>query len=188
VGEKIPITSCYGPRRLLNKFHDFHEGVDFGARSNSPVHAVAPGKVIWIGSMGCAGHTIIIQHRLKGNRTVLSLYKHLKQFQVAVGQRVKGGQRIAFSGSSGKALKANQAADKRGCVTGPHLHVEFKFLKDETNPQSFAKILRDSGGRLSELAVRANPGQFLSRVKNRCSASGLDRVGSPVTKLNRGED
>lgn len=189
VAEKIPITSCYGPRRLLNKFPDFHEGVDFGARANSPVSAVASGKVIWIGSMGCSGQTVVIQHRIKSRPVVFSLYKHLKKFQVAVGQFVKAGQLIAYSGASGSPLRGSQAADKRGCVSGPHLHVEFKLLKAETSLSQAAKTLRKWGGGLSEVADRANPSRFLPDVKNYCSrfVSSLDSPDTPITKLNYGK-
>lgn len=188
VAEKIPITSCYGPRRLLNKFQDFHEGVDFGARANSPVSAVAAGKVIWIGSMGCAGQTVVIQHRIKGKPVVFSLYKHLKKFQVAIGQYVKAGQLIAYSGASGKPLSGSQDPEKRGCVSGPHLHVEFKLLKTENRPDQAAKTLRKWGGGLSEVADRANPSRFLPGVKNHCSrVSSLDSLDGPITKLNYGK-
>ncbi|MDZ4676043.1 MAG: M23 family metallopeptidase [Oligoflexia bacterium] len=167
--KNIPVTSCYGPRRLLNKFADFHEGIDYGAATNTPVHAVASGKVLWTGFVGCSGHVIILQHRLKNRAVVYSLYKHLKNFVVKVGQQVRPGQMIAYSGSSGRQLLRSQEASKRGCVIGPHLHVEFKLLRPGLTAGSVQETVKRTRGHLSDMVMPMHPALFIPELQGRCS-------------------
>src|SRR5262249_47405684 len=94
------VTSCYGPRRLLDKFRDFHEGIDFHAQMKTPVVAVADGRVIWEGPSGCAGRTLVVEHTLSTGQTVFSIYKHLRGYLVKPGDVVSSGQHVAMSGAS----------------------------------------------------------------------------------------
>jgi len=165
----VPVTSCYGARHLLNKFYDFHYGVDFGARAKTPVSAVASGKVIWLGSMGCAGRGIVIEHKLKSGDTVFSLYKHLKKYLVISGQHVDAGQRIGLSGASGKKLDMSQAPSKRGCVLGPHLHLEFKLVRKPWTTRDVELTLKKTKGHLSDTVVGVDPSRFIPPLKDHCS-------------------
>jgi murein DD-endopeptidase MepM/ murein hydrolase activator NlpD len=65
------------------------------------------GRVIRAGWAGGYGWMVMIDH----GRDVLSLYAHLSEIRVEVGQRVDGQQLIGLSGSSGNAR-------------GAHLHFE----------------------------------------------------------------
>ncbi len=91
-------------------YYDGHDGYDYGLYYE-PVAAAAPGTVIladWSvpSCHSClSGLTVEISH---GNG-LLSYYGHLSEIGVAKGQRVKRGQVIGISGSTGTA-------------TGPHLH------------------------------------------------------------------
>jgi murein DD-endopeptidase MepM/ murein hydrolase activator NlpD len=163
------ITSCYGHRRLLGKFYDFHSGIDFGAPKNTPVIAVAPGKVIWTGSMGCAGEALVIRHYLKNKTTVFSIYKHLSKYKVAVGDSVRGGQPVALSGATGERLAYNQTGEKHGCITGPHLHVEFKLLRPELTQGAVERMLKKTNGHMADTVIPINPLHFLPKLKTRCS-------------------
>jgi hypothetical protein len=89
-----------------------HKGIDFAAKTGTPVNATASGTVIAAGPIaennGRYGNTVIIDH---GGRQ--SLYAHLSSVNVKPGQQVQAGQRIGAAGATGFA-------------TGPHLHLEVR--------------------------------------------------------------
>ena len=112
------ISSKYGRRRdPFTKKSIFHRGIDIACHNNSKVKASAGGKVIHREWLGGYGHTIIIQHQ-NGYQT---LYGHLNSYKVKKGARVKQGQLIALSGSTGRS-------------TGPHLHFEVRRKGRSTRP------------------------------------------------------
>ncbi|MFT7375128.1 MAG: murein DD-endopeptidase MepM/ murein hydrolase activator NlpD [Oceanospirillaceae bacterium] len=107
------ISSKYNPNRkhpVLKTIRP-HRGVDYAASTGTPIKASGDGKVIWRGTKGGYGRTIILQHA--GIYT--TLYAHMSKYnsKVKKGSRVKQGQVIGYIGSS-------------GLVTGPHLHYEFR--------------------------------------------------------------
>jgi murein DD-endopeptidase MepM/ murein hydrolase activator NlpD len=85
----------------------FHKGVDFTARSGTPVHAVASGVVTWAGWDKDYGRLIEIRHS-DGYRT---RYAHNSAILVKPGDVVEKGQAIARVGRTGRA-------------SGTHLHLE----------------------------------------------------------------
>lgn len=84
-----------------------HIGVDIALNKNSFVYSTAIGKVEKIDTNEQFGIHIWISH----NKNYKTLYAHLSKVMVNVGDSVKRGQVIGFSGSSGHS-------------TGPHLHYE----------------------------------------------------------------
>jgi len=114
------ISSRFGKRHhpVLNKMR-LHKGVDYAARSGTPIKASGDGKVIFRGKKGGYGRTVIIQH---GGR-YSTLYAHMSRFKKGVfaGKRVKQGQIIGYVGRSGRA-------------TGSHLHYEFRVNGVHRNP------------------------------------------------------
>jgi murein DD-endopeptidase MepM/ murein hydrolase activator NlpD len=102
---------------LLNKRP--HKGVDYAAKSGTPIYAAGDGKVIFKGKKGGYGKVMILQHGTK----YTTLYAHLKTYnrKLRNGSRVKQGQTIAYVGSTGLA-------------TGPHLHYEFRVNGVHRNP------------------------------------------------------
>ncbi len=96
-----------------------HKGVDYAARTGTPVKASGDGKVIHVGNKGGYGKTIIIRH---GGRYT-TLYGHLNGYARGIrgGKKVKQGQVIGFVG-------------KTGLATGPHLHYEFRVNGVHRNP------------------------------------------------------
>ncbi|MGT2929837.1 RICIN domain-containing protein [Streptococcus dentasini] len=89
-----------------------HGGIDYAVPEGTPVHAARDGVVKIAGSghswMGWqAGNAVLLQHA-DGMHTG---YAHLSQIIVSVGEQVRQGQVIGYSGST-------------GLVTGPHLHFE----------------------------------------------------------------
>ncbi|MCP4788718.1 MAG: peptidoglycan DD-metalloendopeptidase family protein [Gammaproteobacteria bacterium] len=115
------ISSKYNPKRLhpILKTVRPHRGVDYAAATGTPIKASGDGKVIWRGTKGGYGRTVIIQHA--GIYT--TLYAHMSKYnsKVRSGSRVKQGQVIGYIGSSGTA-------------TGPHLHYEFRVNGVHKNP------------------------------------------------------
>ena len=115
------ISSGFNPKRLhpILKTVRPHRGVDYAAATGTPIKASGDGKVIWRGTKGGYGRTVIIQHA--GIYT--TLYAHMSKYnsKVKKGSRVKQGQIIGYIGMSGTA-------------TGPHLHYEFRVNGVHKNP------------------------------------------------------
>jgi len=102
------LTSRFGYRRdPFTGFRSYHTGIDIACRYGTPVHAAKEGKVVYAGLRFGLGRTVVLEHEF-GYRT---LYGHLSSFKVEKGDRVRKGEIIGFSGSSGRS-------------TGPHLHFE----------------------------------------------------------------
>jgi murein DD-endopeptidase MepM/ murein hydrolase activator NlpD len=117
------ISSNFNPNRrhpVLNTLRA-HKGVDYAASNGTPVMAAGDGKVIFRGTKGGYGNTVIVQHG--GNIT--TLYAHLSKFnrQARNGSRVKQEQVIGYVGQSGLA-------------TGPHLHYEYRKSGVHLNPRT----------------------------------------------------
>jgi len=73
------------------------KGIDIGGSSGQPIHAAAPGKVVYSGSgLRGYGKLIIIKH----NKTYLSAYAHNSQILVKEGQEIAKGQKIAEMGNT----------------------------------------------------------------------------------------
>ncbi len=96
-----------------------HRGVDYAAKIGTPIKAAGDGKVVFRGTKGGYGRTVIVQHG--GNIT--TLYAHMSGYRrgVSTGTRVQQGQIIGYVGKSGLA-------------TGPHLHYEFRVNGTHRNP------------------------------------------------------
>jgi murein DD-endopeptidase MepM/ murein hydrolase activator NlpD len=96
-----------------------HRGTDYAAATGTPIKAAGDGKVIWLGTKGGYGKTIILQH---GNN-ITTLYGHMSKYNSKLknGARVKQGQTIGYVG-------------KTGTATGPHLHYEFRVAGVHKNP------------------------------------------------------
>ena len=103
------------------KIRRFHYGMDFSAPIGTEVYATGDGVVKSTQTSNTGfGRWVIIDHGF-GYET---LYGHLNQFNVKVGQTVKRGSVIAFVGNAGKS-------------TGPHLHYEVHKNGKPVNPQFF---------------------------------------------------
>lgn len=99
-----------------------HKGVDYAAKTGTPVRTTGDGKVVHRGRKGGYGRAIIIQH----GTCYSTLYAHLSKYsnKARLGKRVTQGQIIGYVGSSGLA-------------TGPHLHYEFRADGVHRNPLRF---------------------------------------------------
>ncbi|HID54895.1 TPA: M23 family metallopeptidase [Candidatus Poribacteria bacterium] len=118
------MTSPFGWRiHPITGRREFHRGVDLAARIGTPVRAATAGRVIFAGRLGGYGLAVIIEHK----NSISTLYGHLSVISVGLGQRVKGGERIGFSGNSGLS-------------TGPHLHFEVRVKDEPVDPRRFIRF------------------------------------------------
>jgi murein DD-endopeptidase MepM/ murein hydrolase activator NlpD len=103
------VTSTLGDLRRDAKTGKewLHQGVDVSAPIGTPVRATGDGVVTFAGVQHGYGKLIVIDHP-NGSTTK---YAHLDKIDVALGQKVDRGQRIAESGNT-------------GIGTGPHVHYE----------------------------------------------------------------
>ncbi|MFA7381806.1 MAG: M23 family metallopeptidase, partial [Bacteroidia bacterium] len=85
----------------------YHNGIDFAMPIGTQVSAV-DGGVVTIADMGDYGLTVIVKHAWGE-----SIYGHLSEVKVSVGQNISKGDIVALSGSTGTS-------------TGPHLHFGIK--------------------------------------------------------------
>ncbi|MCS7164388.1 MAG: M23 family metallopeptidase [Thermodesulfovibrio sp.] len=120
---KGEITSNFGKRQNPKYgYEEIHTGIDISVPSGTEVKATADGIVVFSGYQGRNGNVVVIKHGY-GFTTV---YAHNKQNLVSVGQKVKRGDVIAISGST-------------GFTTGPHLHYEVWKNNLPVNPLSYLK-------------------------------------------------
>ena len=110
--------------RITQGFRWYHRAIDIANKIGTPVLAADAGKVIvagWPDNVGY-GNRVIIDH---GNGFV-TLYGHMSQVHVVVGQTVTRGNVIGLLGSTGRS-------------TGPHLHFEIRLNGDDVNPMNYFK-------------------------------------------------
>jgi murein DD-endopeptidase MepM/ murein hydrolase activator NlpD len=106
VGE---LTSGFGARWGTN-----HKGIDIANSIGTPIHATMAGEVIDSGPASGFGMWVRLQHA----DGTISVYGHINESMVSVGQQVAAGEQIATIGN-------------RGQTTGPHLHFEIWLNGEE---------------------------------------------------------
>jgi murein DD-endopeptidase MepM/ murein hydrolase activator NlpD len=113
------VTSGFNKNRYhpVLKTRRPHNGVDFGAPTGTPIHAVGDGVVTWSGPNGGHGRFVKLDHEGPYETS----YSHLSRVSVRKGQRVRQGDTIGYVGSTGLA-------------TGPHLHYQFWVNGKYVNP------------------------------------------------------
>lgn len=121
-----PVTSLYGPRRIICNGYGctvpFHGGVDMADPCGRPIKAANAGTVVSAKNDGSFGYRVIIDHG-GGTRTY---YGHMRagSFTVSAGQQVSGGQTLGEVGDT-------------GVVTGCHIDVKVDDGGNQTNPSNF---------------------------------------------------
>ena len=120
------LTQRFGPTTLALEpamfgYPHFHTGVDLAVPVGTPVAAAAAGEVVQVGS-GTTGYGTYVMIAHGGG--LVTLYGHLSQALVGVGQWVAQGQAIGLSGSTGDS-------------TGPHLHFEVRLNGEPVDPLGY---------------------------------------------------
>lgn len=98
-----------------------HTGIDLAAPLGTPVQAIRSGNVIQVGTHRGLGRFVELEHR----QGLKSLYAHLAETDVAVGQRVRQGQRIGTVGKTGNA---------RHPLIEPHVHLQVTRAGEPMDP------------------------------------------------------
>ncbi len=119
----VRISSGFDTHRkhpVLNRIRA-HKGVDYAARTGTPVKSAGDGEVVFRGRKGGYGQVIIVKH----GEHFETLYAHLANFKkgLKLGAQVRQGEVIGYVGQTGLA-------------TGPHLHYEFRIDGVHRNPET----------------------------------------------------
>ena len=115
------VTCAYGWRiHPIWGDERFHSGVDLGASQGTPIYAIAAGTVTTATYGDANGYYVSISH---GNGYG-SVYCHMTNYIVSVGDSVSQGQVIGYVGSTGWS-------------TGPHLHFEIHVNGSTVNPMDY---------------------------------------------------
>ena len=105
----------------IYKTRKFHAGMDFSAKTGTPIYATGDGKVFKVSkSKRGYGNHVIIDHGY-GYKT---LYAHMSKTAVTKNQKVARGDVIGFVGNTGKSV-------------APHLHYEVHKDGKKINPVNF---------------------------------------------------
>ncbi|MBI2569865.1 MAG: M23 family metallopeptidase [Candidatus Schekmanbacteria bacterium] len=133
-------TSLYGERRLYNKtsWHR-HLAMDIAHLAGAEIVASGDGTVAYADVLGIYGNCIIIDHGWR----IYSLYAHLASLEVAKGDTVKAGQRIASMGDTGLA-------------GGVHLHYSILVANVYVSPDQFLQKMAELAAEKTQPAAE-NP-------------------------------
>jgi len=105
----------------FTKIRKFHKGMDFSAKSGTPIYATGDGIVKKADAkVSGFGNHIEINH----GYGYMTLYAHLSKYKVRAGQKVKRGDIIGYVGSTGRS-------------EAPHLHYEVHKNGEVVNPLNF---------------------------------------------------
>jgi len=115
-----PLDTNFGTRRIVNDLPKSpHNGADLAAGEGQEIRAPNSGKVSIIYEGYLTGKSLILDH----GGGLYSVYFHLSDTRVNLGDEVSKGQVIALAGSTGAA-------------TGPHLHFSLRLDKNYVNPRT----------------------------------------------------
>jgi murein DD-endopeptidase MepM/ murein hydrolase activator NlpD len=119
----------------IYKTTKFHAGMDFTAPTGTPIYATGDGKVVRADAEASGyGNHVRIDH----GYGYVTLYAHMSEIDVKIGQTVKRGDVIGYVGNTGKSV-------------GPHLHYEVRkndipinpinFYFNDLSPEEFARMV-----------------------------------------------
>lgn len=159
-----PIGDRFGARRKGGRTHT---GIDFPAQAGTPIGAAGVGVTEFAGrNRGGYGNLVVVRHRL-GYTT---WYAHLSTITTFVGEKVTGGTRLGFVGSTGNA-------------TGPHLHFELRKNATPIDPmpyllQAVATRASGTGGGVAARAcpIREPLVRYRRAELDACRATNLTRA------------
>jgi len=129
---QVPIPGAtggrnFGHRRVFNgEPRAPHSGADLSAATGTPIHASNRGRVVLAKDFFFNGNAVFIDHGLG----VYTMYLHLSEILVDVGDFVDRGQVVGLAGATGR-------------VTGPHLHWGARILDARVDPFSLLTLTRD---------------------------------------------
>ena len=116
------MVSGFGMRmHPVSKVWRMHTGMDFSAKTGTPIYATGDGLVTFAGS-DASGYGIHV--KIDHGYGYQTLYGHMSKLLTKKGRRVKRGEIIGEIGST-------------GISTGPHLHYEVIYRGQKVNPINY---------------------------------------------------
>ena len=92
----------------------------FPTSQNGPVMAANDGRVVWASDLGIYGNCVVLDH----GYALQSIYGHMRQIDVKVGDMVKKGQKMGIAGETGLA-------------GGVHVHFGMQIDGVQINPREW---------------------------------------------------
>ena len=121
------LPPALGPISEPFNLNEEHYAVDIVLEENTPIKAIADGRVIFSEWTAQTGYVIIIEHDLG----LLSVYKHNASLTKKQGDAVLAGEVIANAGNTGELS------------TGIHLHFELWMDSYPMNPENFFNFSKE---------------------------------------------
>jgi murein DD-endopeptidase MepM/ murein hydrolase activator NlpD len=145
-----PASSPFGPTRKYIgvsvvtgkpcESESIHRGYDIAVGIGTPILAPAPGEVILADmELYYEGGAVFLDH----GHGLVSLFMHMSEINVAVGDRVEAGEPLGLSGNTGR-------------TTGPHLHWGVRW-RDASRSDRDGDIFIDPALLLELSVVSAEP-------------------------------
>jgi len=122
-----PVLGTRITSRIGKRMGRDHTGIDIAAQTGTVVIAAMDGEIENLGYQGAYGLSITIMHE----NDYSTKYAHLSVVLIKKGEKVKKGQIIGYSGSTGYS-------------TGPHLHFEVRYGNIVLNPEFFLSSFEES--------------------------------------------
>ena len=119
---KYYVSSEQGWRKLWG-MDDYHYGIDLACAANTEIYAANAGEVVTSTYHNSYGNYVLIDHG--GGKA--TLYAHMNQRLVNVGDKVEKGQLIGKVGSTGNS-------------SGNHLHFEVRENGEVQNPRNYINL------------------------------------------------
>lgn len=119
------------------RWGSFHDALDIYVGYGSPIYAANNGVVVdaksgcYPGDTRCnggRGNYVIVNHNVGGYYTI---YMHLKEYYVSIGQTVVRGQKIAAMGNTGYVVPTPSSGNPYG---GTHLHFSVRVGGPNATP------------------------------------------------------
>lgn len=118
------VTSPFGGGRVVNGVRrSVHYGLDLDGRTGEPIMAANRGVVALVGDFFYGGTSVYLHH----GQGLMTVYHHMSQALVAVGDTVERAQVIGRVGATGR-------------VTGPHLHWGAQYGLISFDPDDLLKL------------------------------------------------
>jgi Peptidase family M23 len=136
-----------------------HLGFDLSDTQTTPVKAANDGRVVWAADLGIYGNCVVLDH----GYALQSIYGHMRQIDVKVGDMVQKGQKMGMEGQTGLA-------------GGVHLHFSMQIDGVQINPREWwdehwihdrvmSKLAPGTASGSKESAVSAPPKTAKSKAR-----------------------
>ena len=167
--ENSPRFLCPVDYEYISRYMDYaHRGDDLTADTGTPVYAAQDGVVTYAEFHSSYGNCVILDHGvgLDGNRWA-TLYAHMDDYAVAIGQTVKAGELIGHVGTTGNS-------------TGPHLHFELLCNGIPAQPRYFTAY--------QEADTRTLTAKVVQEQEDRESQAWIEMLPSMQEELQKKQD